>query len=67
MDLQTYYKLAKINDRHIAERSGLTLPTIWRVRKGLHIPKAVTAKRISDATDGAVTVMELLYPGNAKN
>jgi transcriptional regulator with XRE-family HTH domain len=64
MDLNKYYELAGLNDRKMSEKCGVQLETIWRIRNGKNIPRLDIAKKISEATDGAVTVLELLPEKN---
>jgi hypothetical protein len=42
--------------------TGLAINTIRNVRDGAHTPNYATAKAISDATRGAVTLIELFAP-----
>jgi DNA-binding phage protein len=49
----------------ICRDTGLGLRTIYAVRDGVNTPRFATAKRISEATGGAVTIEDLCEPQEA--
>lgn len=52
----------KMKPAEFARLHGLSKSTIWRVYKGMFRPRPDTAERIEQATNGAVTLRELLFP-----
>lgn len=59
MDLRTWLSKPGHTKYGLAKRSGLTWKVIHKVAQG-HIPRAETAHKIADATDGEVTAAEIL-------
>jgi predicted transcriptional regulator len=61
VDLRTWLGERKDgrNIRRLAMRAGVSRNVIYRVRDG-HVPRHSTARVISEATDGAVSVDEIL-------
>ncbi len=57
IDSQPYGEISRL-----ARETGLVFNTIQYLRFGRHIPSYATAKKISDATGGAVTLDELFSP-----
>jgi hypothetical protein len=62
MRLNDYFKHIDVAPTAWAKNNNLKPVTVWRITKGTNIPSPDTALRIQEATGGAVTVMELLYP-----
>lgn len=49
----------------LCRETGLALRTLYNVRDGVNVPTYATAKRISDATNGAVSIAELCEPAKS--
>lgn len=64
MQLNEYLKQKQLSPSQFAKQFGLKQPTVWRVINKKFRPRPDTASLISTATGGAVTVMELLFPGD---
>jgi len=61
--LQKYLELKNETASIFAKRCGVSQPTIWRfLNNETNSLKAKTALKIQEATGGAVSVIELLYP-----
>lgn len=60
--LETYLTNKKMNDSEFSRVSGIKQPTIWRIKNGHCKPSPGIALRIEEATGGAVTLRELLFP-----
>ena len=60
--LQKYLDQHSMTITAFSRVSKLPIPTIWRYVNGKFRPSATNALRIEEATGGAVTRMELLYP-----
>lgn len=60
MTLKDYLKQNKLSLKAFGDRCGLSAPTILRVRDGLNIPSKRTMHAIVSATDGLVTIRELI-------
>lgn len=65
--LQRYLDSNNETPTSFAKKCGVSQPTIWRfLNSEINSLKADTALKIQEATGGAVTVMELLYPEQSK-
>lgn len=60
--LHDWQKTNGISNRHLAETVKVHESYITHIRKGRRIPSPALALRIEQATNGAVSRMELLYP-----
>jgi len=60
--LAKYLNQNKLTPSQFAKEHGLKQPTVWRIINNKFKPSSDTALRISEATGGAVSVMELLFP-----
>jgi len=60
--LSTYLEKNNLSPTQFAKLNGLKQPTIWRIINLKYKPNPQTAQKIQQATGGAVTVMELLFP-----
>jgi hypothetical protein len=49
----------------LCRETGLGLRTIYAIRDGVNLPRFATAKKISEATGGAVSIEELCEPPSA--
>lgn len=61
MKLEEYLKTFKIPKMQFAKKIGITRQALYNLLAGA-IPKPPLAKKIEEATEGRVTVMELLFP-----
>ena len=61
MNLDNFLKDTQQTINAFAETNQIPATTVWRATKGKVIRPRL-ALRISEATGGAVTVMELLFP-----
>jgi transcriptional regulator with XRE-family HTH domain len=64
--LKKYMRDNGLTTAGFARLSKIPAVTIWRYMTGKNSPSALLALRIEQATGGAVTRMELLYPGEEK-
>ena len=62
MKLETFLKHNDIGISEFAKRSNMKQPYMSLIVNKKRKPSAETALKISNATGGAVTVMELLFP-----
>ncbi|WP_316300501.1 helix-turn-helix transcriptional regulator [Aliisedimentitalea sp. MJ-SS2] len=60
MRLEEYLARQQMSLRALARASGLGVATVKRVRDGTCIASRKTLNAIVDATDGAVTIAELI-------
>jgi transcriptional regulator with XRE-family HTH domain len=60
--LQQYLEIKKLTVTQFAEQAKLPIPTVWRYVNGKFKPSADNALTIEQATGGAVTLRELLFP-----
>lgn len=61
MDLATWRKRSPRGAlADLAKRTGIRWQTLYDIARGKQRPRVETAKSISEATDGAVSVHELL-------
>lgn len=58
MNLNEYLVSKNSHPAEIAEKTGLSVMTVWRVMRG-HTPSYRVAERIVKATDGAVSLADL--------
>ena len=63
MDLKTYLK--NKSRQEFAEKLGTKITYINNLCQGRATPGGKLALRIEQATNGKVTIRELLFPGNA--
>jgi len=61
MKLTAYLDYKKVNVFNFAKQHGLSVATVWRASRGKTVRPKIAAQ-ISDATDGMVTRLDLLYP-----
>ena len=59
MMLKDFLEINKIHPIQIAIKSGVSLASMYKYLGGYHRPHLKTAKRISNATAGMVSVEEL--------
>jgi hypothetical protein len=64
MKLQKYIKKQKTTVNKFSRENNLKQPTVWRIINNKCCPRAETARVISIATGGLVTINELLFPDN---
>jgi len=64
MKLATYFQIADTNFRQLALEVGVDPSTMHRYMSGSRIPSLKIAIKIEDATDGEVTVRDLLGEEN---
>jgi len=64
MELKTYLKQSKILQLHFSAQIGIHYMYLNKIINHTRIPSPRLALRIQEATGGAVTVLELLYPNN---
>ena len=62
MDLQNYIEKKEVTQTHMANLVGIKKAHMSLLVRGQRRPSPDLALRIQKATDGAVTVLELLYP-----
>lgn len=63
-DLAKYLEKNKISDSAFARLSKLKQPTVWRIKNNkVKRVSPDSALAIEQATGGAVTLRELLFPG----
>ena len=62
MKLSEWLKQNKISNTQFASRIGVHVSFITHINKGRRNVSPETALKIEKATDGKVTIMELLYP-----
>lgn len=62
MELKEYMQWKGYSGKEVAERAGVDASYISRILTGERVPGRLAAKTISEATDGHVSVIELLYP-----
>lgn len=62
MNLNEYLQTNDLTVSKFAIFSRLNQPTLWRIVNGKFKPSAKTASIIEQATGGAVTLRELLFP-----
>jgi DNA-binding transcriptional regulator YdaS (Cro superfamily) len=62
MDIQEYLTTEDLSQIALARRLGVSKSTITLLMQGARRPSPSLALRIEQATGGAVTRMELLYP-----
>jgi DNA-binding XRE family transcriptional regulator len=60
MKLEQYLKTAGLTDEQFSSIVGVSRPTITRIRNGSHMPSVKTALAISRASDGQVSLDDLL-------
>lgn len=60
MTLKEYLDLNGLSLKAFGICCGLSAPTILRARDGVNIPSRKTLQAIVDATDGQVTIAELI-------
>jgi transcriptional regulator with XRE-family HTH domain len=60
MTLKDYLTQHRLTLQAFGDQCGLSAPTVLRIRDGRNIPSRRTLQAIVDATDGAVTVQELI-------
>ena len=60
MTLSEYLAETKATEAEIARRTGLSQPTINRIRNGVGNPTIDVLKRIAEATEGRVTPNEFI-------
>ena len=65
MTLSEYIGEVGITTITLAVKLGVSQPFVSQLATGRRRPSPEVAKRISEATGGKVTVMELLYPKEA--
>jgi DNA-binding transcriptional regulator YdaS (Cro superfamily) len=61
MDLKTYIKKNRVRQKKLAEETGCRQAMISQIKSGKRRPSPELALRISRATGGQVSVMELLF------
>ena len=66
MDLKTYFKSSGVTRKELADKIGSSVNYINNLCQRPFLCGKVTALRISEATGGQVTVMELLFPKKEK-
>ena len=66
MNLQKYIEAKKIKQIDFAELIGISAAFVNQMCKGTRRPSANIALKIQEATNGKVSVMELLYPDREK-
>lgn len=59
--LHKYMTNKSLTCNEFAKISGISQPTVWRIKKGETTPSALTALRIEQATNGEVTLRDLLF------
>jgi len=62
MNISTYLKHKNMSANQLAIKSGVPQPTVSRILNGKSRPSPETAQKIEQATGGAVTLRELLFP-----
>jgi DNA-binding transcriptional regulator YdaS (Cro superfamily) len=67
MDIQEYLQIENLNQITFARRLGVSKSTITLLMQGARRPSPTLALRIEQATGGAVTRMELLYPDESQS
>jgi len=61
--LKKYLNKNRESENAFAIRSGVSQPTIWRISNIIgYKVSPETARLISQATNGAITEMQILYP-----
>jgi len=60
MTLKDYLDRNGLSLKAFGERCGLSAPTILRARDGVNIPSRRTLQAIVSATDGAVSIQDLI-------
>jgi transcriptional regulator with XRE-family HTH domain len=64
MDIREFLKANQMRLSTFAQQAGLKQSYASLIKNGRRRPSPNLALRIQEATDGAVTVMELLFPKN---
>jgi len=62
MNLDSYLKRKGMSTKAFADKHGFSYATVWRIRNRKVIPRPEMAMKISIATGGEVSVVELLFP-----
>lgn len=62
MTLKDYLNKNNLSLQAFGNRAGLSAPTVLRIRDGRNMPSRRTLNAIVRATDGAVTIQELIVP-----
>ena len=60
MTLKDYLSRNRLSLKGFADQCGLSAPTILRARDGINMPSRRTLEAIVRATDGAVTINDLI-------
>lgn len=60
MTLKDYLDQNNMSLQAFGDRCGVSAPTVLRIRDGVNMPSRRTLQAIVDATDGAVTVQDLI-------
>ncbi|MEH6521567.1 helix-turn-helix transcriptional regulator [Sulfitobacter sp.] len=60
MTLKDYLNQNKLSLKTFGNLCGVSAPTVLRARDGINIPSRRTLQAIVDATDGAVTIQDLI-------
>lgn len=66
MTLREFFEQYDATTRSLAEAAGVSRATVHNARRGMRISKYETARRISAATGGQVTVAELCERGGGR-
>lgn len=66
MDLKKFLDKSNITQTEYASRVGISQPYLSQILKGIRFPHRVLAQKMSAATYGQVSVLDLLYPKNGK-
>lgn len=60
MTLKDYLTLNNLSLKVFGDRCGLSAPTVLRARDGINIPSRRTLQAIVTATNGAVSIQDLI-------
>lgn len=60
MTLKDYLDRNKLSLKAFGDRCGVSAPTVLRARDGINIPSRRTLRAIVDATNGAVSIQDLV-------
>lgn len=61
-NLETWQTENKVSNKHLSQIVGVHTSLITHIKKGRRKPSPALALRIEQATGGAVTLRELLFP-----
>lgn len=64
MNLRAYLDLHDLTLERFGKLVGCNGSTVWRIAAGRHVPKANLLRRIVEATEGAVTLQDLVLLGD---